>query len=252
MAGLARMAMATHSKVTIKKGDTVVFSSNPIIGNAPAVVKVLNGLARLGAKIITNKEINVHTSGHAKQEDLKLMLKLIKPKYLIPEHGDYYMRLAHRDVAMSVGFPEKNVLLLDNGVVAQLDTAGHCAPTGEKVPADYIMVEGGERSMVGGHVLMDRQLMAENGAVVLLLKVDLKNKKLLGKPKAISRGFIYLSSSQDILNKVGEETIKAFELFVQSRDTIKPDELSEHIQQHVDRILTRLVDKRPLIVPVFE
>jgi len=253
LSALARMAMGTHFIVKIGKNDTIVLSSSPIIGNETAIVKLLNGLARRGAKVITNKDIDVHTSGHAKQEDLKLMLKLINPQYLIPAHGDYYMRLGHKEVAMSVGLNSEQVLLLDNGEVSLLDGKGKLTKTDEKVPANYIMVEGNERSQVEGHVLMDRQLMAENGAIIVLFKVDLKQWKLLAKPRLITRGFVYMGCSEDVMDKVQEAAQKGFEQYgTTHQKDLKPREFLEFIQQHLDVRLVRIVDKRPLIVPIFE
>lgn len=252
LSALARMAMGTHSSIKIGKNDTVVLSSSPIIGNEMSVVKLLNGLARRGAKVITNKEIDVHTSGHAKQEDLKLMIKLIKPQFLIPAHGDYYMRLGHKEVAMSVGMKPEQVLLLDNGEVALLDAQRKLTPTGEKVPANYIMVEGNERSLVEGHCLMDRQLMAENGAIIVLYKADIKNGKLLAPPTLVTRGFVYMNCSQDVIKKLKEAAQKGFEQYFNThKKNVKPDEFLIYIQQHLDVKLNRIVDKRPLIIPIF-
>ena len=252
LSALARMAMGTHASIKVGKNDTVVLSSSPIIGNETAIVKLLNGLSRRGAKVITNRDLDVHTSGHAKQEDLKLMIKLINPHYLIPEHGDYYMRLGHKEVAMSVGMNSEQILLLDNGEVAALDNKGKLEKTGEKVPADSIMVEGPERSLVEGHVLMDRQLMAENGAIIVLFKADLKHWKLVQKPQLVTRGFVYMGCSEDIMEKVQTAAQKGFEQYgVAHQKDIKPRDFLEYIQQHLDIQLTRLVDKRPLIVPIF-
>jgi ribonuclease J len=252
LSALARMAMGTHATIKIGRNDTVVLSSSPIIGNETSVVKLLNGLARRGAKIITNRETDVHTSGHAKQEDIKLMIKLIKPKFLIPVHGDYYMRLGHKEVAMSVGMKSEQVLLLDNGEVALLTPKGTCTPTGEKVPAKYIMVEGNERSLVEGHCLMDRQLMAENGAIVVLYKADIKKGKLLAPPRLVTRGFVYMNCSQDVIKKLTEAAQAGFEQYFNThKKNVKPEEFLQYIQQHLDVKLNRIVDKRPLIVPIF-
>lgn len=253
LSALARMAMGTHVSVKIGKNDTVVLSSSPIIGNETAIVKLLNGLSRRGAKVITSRDIDVHTSGHAKQEDLKLMIKLINPQFLIPAHGDYYMRLGHREVAMTVGMNSEQIFLLDNGEVALLNGKGQLAKTGEKVPADYVMVEGPERSLVEGHVLMDRQLMAENGVIIVLYKADLKTGKLLKPPRLIMRGFVFMNCSKDVLDKIKGEAQKSFEQFWSARGNVaKVEDFLLHAQQHLDVVLTRLVDKRPLIVPIFE
>lgn len=253
VSALARMAMDSHAQVRIQPGDTVVLSSSPIIGNETAIVKVVNGLCRRGAKVITNREIDVHTSGHAKQEDLKLMIKLIKPKYLIPAHGDLYMRMAHRDLGMVCEIPEKNIFLLDNGEVVAGNNQGEFRKTNEKVPAEYIMVEGPERSEVGGSVLEDRQLMSQNGVVWVTFSVRKSDWSLSKKPTVNSRGFVFMDSSQTILNSVVQASEDAFKQFVQKQTlaSISVKNLEDHLHHTLDHVLVRLLDKRPLVVVVF-
>jgi ribonuclease J len=250
MAALARMANHTHTKVKIKPGDTVVLSSSPIIGNETSVVKLVNKLCRSGADVITNKEINIHTSGHAKQEDLKLMIKLIKPKYLIPAHGEYYMRSAHRNVAMAVGMPKNNVFLMDNGEVLE-HTRQTTKKTAERVPNAYVMVEGREQSEVTEHVVLDRQLMAENGTVVLAFHTEKGKLKLKKKPSIASRGFVYSNLNPKMIEEITSAAQASFEQFVQNNSkNVQKRDLVLHIQQHVDRLLVRMLDKRPLVIPV--
>lgn len=251
VSALARMATDNHAKVKLQPGDTVVLSASPIPGNETSVTKVINGLCRLGAKVVTNKEINIHTSGHAKQEDLKLMLKLLNPKYLIPEHGDLYMRTAHKEIGIEFGIPAANIFLMDNGDVAEGDNNLAYAHTKEKVPAGYVMVEGPERSEVGNHILTDRQLMSENGAIAVVFHADKSNYALKNKPTIESRGFVYT----DLSNKVADELMAAgktaFEQFVQShKGNVHKEELEDFIQHSLDRLMVRRLDKRPLILPV--
>lgn len=251
MSALARMASNRHAHVKIKKGDTVVVSASPIIGNEIAIFKVINGLCRLGAKIITNKDLGIHTSGHGKQEDLKLMIRLMKPRYLIPEHGDFYMRTAHKELGMQSSIQEENILILDNGVVTEVRKNGEAVKTKEKVPAGYVMVEGPERSEVASHILMDRQLMAENGAVVVLFPVHPRSFKLKGRPMVESRGFVYF----DLKNKVEDEIKKtgerAFVQFLKANPhKIHEDALLVYLAQTIDRALVKMLDKKPLVLPV--
>ncbi|KKT73797.1 MAG: RNA-metabolising metallo-beta-lactamase, partial [Candidatus Peregrinibacteria bacterium GW2011_GWA2_44_7] len=253
ISALARMAMDTHLQVKIGKGDTVVLSSSPIIGNEGAINKVINNLCQRGAKVITNNEIDVHTSGHAKQEDLKLMIKLISPKYMIPAHGDLYMRMAHRDLAVLCDVPEKNVFLLDNGAVVEGDTNGEYQKTKEKVPAEYIMVEGPEKSQVEGSVLMDRHLMSENGVLIVTLVISKATGLLSQKPEVVSRGFVFMDTSKQVSEKVVQEVEKSFQQFIQKptgNSGDKRKDLEHHIHHSLDRFLVRLLDKRPMVMPV--
>lgn len=250
VSGLARMANDVHAKVKIQPGDTVVLSASPIIGNEPAVMKVINGLCRLGAKVVTNRDIDIHTSGHAKQEDLKLMIKLLKPKYLIPAHGDLYMRMAHRDLAMEVGMPEKNVFLMDNGDVAEGEPSLNFAKTKDKAPANHIMVEGPERSEVGEHILCDRHLMSENGVVTIVFHAT-PSYELKGKPTLETRGFIYMDFSKKVLEEVLATATQSFNTYVNANTgRVNKQALVDTIQSAVDRLLVRMIDKRPLILPV--
>ena len=251
MSALARMASNRHVQVKIKKGDTVVLSASPIIGNETAIFKVINGLCRLGAKIITNKDLGIHTSGHGKQEDLKLMIRLMKPRYLIPEHGDFYMRTAHKELGKQSSIPESNILILDNGVVAEIRKTGEVVKTKEKVPANYVMVEGPDRSEVASHILMDRQLMAENGAVVVLFYVQAKTFRLRAKPLVESRGFVFFDLKNKVTDEIKKTGERAFVQFLKANPhKVNKDALLVYLAQTIDRALVRMLNKKPLVLPI--
>lgn len=249
-AALARIATNDHAHVRIRKGDTIVISASPIIGNEAAIIKVINRLAKKGARIITNKQMPIHTSGHAKQDELMEMINLIKPKYLIPEHGDFYMRSTHAQLGVKCGVPKNHIFLIDNGGVIEVDQTRTMTKSKEKVPVGHVMVEGPERSEVGAHVLMDRQLMAENGVLVVTLRMKRQNKQLIGKPRVESRGFVYADSSAQVLNEIVNGTKTAYDSFRKGNPKrFKEEELVRFIQQSLDRMLVRMLDKRPLVLP---
>lgn len=249
-AALARIAADNHAHVRIKKGDTVVLSSSPIIGNEAAIVKVINMLCRRGAKVITNKDLDVHTSGHAKQEELKMMIRMLKPKFFIPEHGDYYMRSRHAELATECGIAQKNVFLVDNGGVLEISKNHQLTLSKERVPAGYVMVEGDGNFEVGAEILMDRQLMAENGVMIVGFKVNLHGFKLSGQPVLISRGFVFANQEKKVVNEIKITAEKAFHSFKKnSKEKFKESDLLLFIQQSIDRRLVAMLDKRPLVIP---
>ncbi|MFH0776036.1 MAG: ribonuclease J, partial [Patescibacteria group bacterium] len=201
LSALTRIALGEHQTIQIKEGDTVIFSSTPIIGNERAVVAVTNNLLRLGAKVITNKNLDVHTSGHASQEDLKLMHSLLKPKFLVPVHGELHMRHAHRDIAEKIGMEEGNVLLLDNGDILELAPNNIVRKSKSKVRVNNILIDGLGVGDIGTSVLRERQIMSENGIVVIVFRAYAQSGKLVGAPDIISRGFVYMKESSAIVEE---------------------------------------------------
>jgi ribonuclease J len=163
---LARIARSEHKTIEIKKGDTVVVSASPIPGNERAVSSILSSLARLGAKVLYQKILDIHTSGHAYQEDLKLMISLTKPKYFMPIHGEHHMLLAHAELAKGVGVAEANIFTLDNGQQLELSVTG-VKVSDAKIPTGYVFVDGLGVGDVGEVVLRDRQVMSKDGMFVI-------------------------------------------------------------------------------------
>lgn len=249
-AALARIATDNHAHVKIKKSDTVVLSSSPIIGNESAIIKVINMLCRLGAKVITNKDLDVHTSGHAKQEELKMMMRMLKPKFFIPEHGDYYMRSRHAELAVECGIARKDIFLVDNGGILEVSKARHLTLSKERVPAGHVMVESNGNFEVGAEILMDRQLMAENGVMTVSFKVNRNGFKISGAPLVESRGFVFAEQDKKVVSEVKIAAEKAFHSFKKiSKGKFKEQELLLFIKQNIDHRLVAMLDKRPLVIP---
>ncbi len=249
MSALTRMALEDHSSIKIKKGDTVVLSSSPIPGNERAITTVVNNLARLGARIINNQIMDVHTSGHAQQEDLKLMMSLVKPRAIVPVHGEYFMRLGNRDIAMSIGYDEKNCIIVENGGVIEIEN-GIARATGESVQTNYIMVDGLGVGDVGAQVMMDRQTLAENGVLIVLIPVDEKTHKLKGEIDIISRGFIYMKESEELIRAIKEISQKAYHNILEKRADLKRGDIKKYIKESVDKFVHQKIERHPLVLPV--
>lgn len=252
VSALSRMALGEHTHVKISKGDTVVLSSSPIPGNEMAVVKVVNNLTILGAKIINNQIMDVHASGHAQQEDLKLMFTLVQPKYLVPIHGEYFMRKGHLDLIVSqLGLEEKKGIMVENGDVLEIKN-GDLRVTGEKVQTNYILVDGLGMGDIGSQVMIDRQIMAENGVIVVFMKIDKTSKALKENVGIISRGFIYMDESKEIEQGIIETAKNSYRSFAQARTEYPLEEAKLQIREAVDKYVLNKIDRQPLIIPVIE
>lgn len=248
LSALSRIALEEHPTIHIRDGDTVIFSSTPIIGNERAVVSVTNNLLRLGANVITNKHLDVHTSGHANQEDLKLMHSLLKPKYLIPVHGELHMRHAHRELVKSTGVDEGNVLLLDNGDIVELSPNRIVRKSKSKVRVNNILIDGLGVGDIGASVLREREAMSENGVVVIVFRAYAKSGKLVSAPSIISRGFVYMKES----NAIVEETKKiAQKVYEEVNAGGKKDykEVRKEVSRAVSKFIRKRIDREPLILP---
>ena len=194
MAALSRMAASTHRKVSIKPGDVVIFSSHPIPGNEKAVSKVMNELAKKGANVIFQ---DTHVSGHACQEEIKLLYTLTKPKYSIPIHGEYRHLKRHKDLAVEMGIPKENVIILQSGDV--LSISEEKAAVVGRVPAQGILVDGLGVGDVGNIVLRDRQHLSQNGLFIVVVTLDRYNNMLLAGPDIVSRGFVYVRENEQLM-----------------------------------------------------
>jgi len=248
LSALNRVALGEHKDIQLNPGDTVVFSSNPIIGNEQAVVNMTNHLLRRGAKVITNEHMDVHTSGHAKREELKIMLKLMTPQYLIPVHGEYMLRHAHKELAVEIGMEENHVIMAENGDI--IETDGHTMRKSKsKVSANNIFVDGSREGE--GHlskVQLDRQVMAENGVVIIVFRVNEDTGKLIANPGIDSRGFIYLQDSPEIYSKCVDAARKAYEKGQAQKDS--SDAIKLEIKRSVGKIIMQMVNRNPLIMPI--
>jgi ribonuclease J len=247
-AGLMKMITGEHRHLKIKPGDTFVLSSSVIPGNERSVQSVKDNLARQGAIVFHSNLVDIHSSGHAPKEDLKLVMKLIKPKFLVPVHGYYFMRAANGQSAREVGIPKENIILMDNGQVAEL-TKDSFMVTKETVPAFYVMVDGLGVGDVEEVVLRDRRALAAEGMLVIILTLDRDKGRLLKNPDIISRGFIYLKESQELLDEI-RKRIRALTSRLPGYQEVEPDYLKTLIRDQVGQYLYNKTRRRPMILPV--
>ncbi len=247
---LARIARSEHKTIEIKKGDTVVVSASPIPGNERAVSGILSNLARLGARVLYQKILDIHTSGHAYQEDLKLMISLTKPTFFMPIHGEHHMLLAHAELAKSVGVPDSNIFTLDNGQQLELSHQG-VRVADAKIPTGYVFVDGLGVGDVGEVVLRDRQVMSKDGMFVIIMLIDRKTGRLTTQPDIISRGFIYMKGSEDLLKEVKHEVRKVVE--TKSKQKVQEPNWSfirSEVRDTVGEFLFQRTERRPMVLPV--
>jgi len=247
-AGLMKIINGEHRHVSIKPGDTFILSSSIIPGNERSVQSVKDNLARQGAIVYHSALVDIHSSGHAPKDDLKLVMKLIKPKFLVPVHGYYFMRAANGQSAREVGIPKENVFLMDNGQVAEL-TPGEFKVTKEMVPAFYVMVDGLGVGDVEEVVLRDRRALAAEGMIVVIMTMDRDKGRLLKNPDIISRGFIYLKENQELLDEI-RNRIRSLTSRLPSYREIEPDYLKTLIRDQVGQYLYGKTRRRPMILPV--
>lgn len=250
-AGLARMARGDHKTIKIKAGDTVVISASPIPGNERSVVAVLDNLTREGANVIYNKILDIHTSGHAQQEELKLMMSLVKPKFFIPIHGEHHMLAAHGKLAQQVGFTEDRVKILENGDALEINSMGEGKRVENAVETGYVFVDGLGIGDVGEVVIRDRQVMANDGMFVIIATLDRRTSKLINAPDIISRGFIYMKNNEDIIREVKHEVRKMVDSHA-SKKNLEPNwaYLRQIIRDEVGEYLFQKTNRRPMILPV--
>jgi ribonuclease J len=248
MSALSRMGLGSHMQIQIKPGDTVVLSSSPIPGNERAIATISNNLVRFGAKIITNNDMDVHTSGHGNQEDLKLMYSLLRPKYLIPIHGELSMRHAHKDLVMALGHEERDIAMLENGDILELDHQKNMRKSKSKVPANMVMVEGSDSGgNVATQIQTERQHLAHNGILIVLYRVYQHNMTLIADPAITSRGFIYMQDSNEVINEATQVAKKAY---LDWQDSDRKSDAKDLIKSALLRFLQKRIAKQPVIVPI--
>lgn len=245
---LSRMAFGEHTQVKIKTGDTVVLSSSPIPGNERSISAIINNLCREGAEVIHSKTMQVHVTGHAFQEELKMMLTKVNPKYFIPIHGEYHMRMAHKKLARNLGISEDNIFLIDNGDVVEFKN-GKARKLKATVPAGIVMVDGLGVGDVGEIVLRDRQAMAKEGMFVVIATIDRKTGKLISSPDIISRGFVYMREQEDLINRTRSAVKK---IFAGGDKKTKKDAtyLKQKVRDDIGQFLYNETQRRPMILPV--
>ena len=244
MAALSRMAGNNHKKISIMPGDTVIFSAHPIPGNEKAVTNVINELQMKGADVIFQ---DVHVSGHACQEEIKLIYSLVKPKYAIPVHGEYKHRKAQAKIAAQLGMPKENIFMLQSGDVLEMDD--NRAAVNEKVPVGAILVDGLGVGDVGNVVLRDRQHLAEDGIMIVVMALESHSDQLISGPDIVSRGFVYVRESDELL----DEARLLVEVAVQNcLDKGKTDwgKLKGTVKDVLSDFVWKKTKRRPMILPI--
>ena len=245
MAALSRMAANIHKKVTIKPNDTIIFSSNPIPGNEKAVSKVINELSRKGADVIFQ---DAHVSGHACQEEIKLIYSLVKPKYAVPVHGEYRHLKAQAGIARELGIPKENIFILSSGDVLELNEEEPAAVT-QKVRTGAILVDGLGVGDVGNIVLRDRQHLAEDGIMIVVLTLEKYSSRLLAGPDIVSRGFVYVRESEDLMDEARIVVEDAIDICLDKHIT-DWGKIKNIIKDSLGEFLWKRTKRNPMILPI--
>ena len=248
LAALSRIANGTHKQIKLKENDLVVFSSSAIPGNAISISRTINKLYLKGVKVYTNTSLNdVHTSGHGNQEELKLMIRLINPKYFMPFHGEHRMLKTHADLGIACGIPKENTFVLENGDVLEM-YKGEIKKSNEKIQAGDVYVDGNRIGNVGNAVMKDRKTMASDGIVVVIANIDTKNNILLGNPNITTRGFVLVNDNQELLKQLEEIVKKA--IITKLKGHINYNEIKSEIVTELAEYIMDKTGRKPIILPV--
>lgn len=247
MAALSRIAHGTHRQVQLQPGDTVIFSSSPIPGNTTGVNKLINILIEAGVEVIHGKINNIHTSGHGGQQEQKLMLRLIKPKFFMPVHGEYRMQKIHAQLAMDTGIPKDNIFIMENGDVLALTKdsarlAGH-------FNAQDIYVDGNRIGEIGAAVLKDRRDLSEDGVVLAVATVNFQSQMILAGPDILSRGFIYMRESGDLIRESQRILFNAIRIALKNKDA-NIQSVNGAIVNALRPFLYEKTEREPIIIPM--
>lgn len=248
MAALSRMAASEHRQIEIVPGDTVIISAHPIPGNERLVGRTINQLYKLGARVVHGETHGVHVSGHAAQEELKWMLNLCRPKYFVPIHGEYRMLWQHRRLATEVGVPEENVFVLDIGDVLEFRPDGSAVVTG-RVPSGQVFVDGLGVGDVGNVVLRDRRQLSQDGILIAVVTIDKRTGAVVAGPDIVSRGFVYIRESEELLDEARERLQEALAQ-MSERQMTQWNVLKNNMRDALSRFLYERTKRRPIILPV--
>ncbi|MGU8010072.1 ribonuclease J1 [Streptococcus suis] len=247
MAALSRIAHGTHRQVQLQPGDTVIFSSSPIPGNTTGVNKLINILIEAGVDVIHGKINNIHTSGHGGQQEQKLMLRLIKPKYFMPVHGEYRMQKIHASLAVDTGVPKDNIFIMENGDVLALTKDS--ARLAGQFNAQDIYVDGNRIGEIGAAVLKDRRDLSEDGVVLAVTTVDFNSKMILAGPDILSRGFIYMRESGELIRESQRVLFNAIRIAMRNKDA-NIQTVNGAIVNALRPFLYEKTEREPIIIPM--
>lgn len=246
---LMRIANREHKYVQLHKGDSVIFSSSVIPGNERSIQSLKDVLMTQGATVYHSKLLDIHASGHAQQEDLKLMINLVKPKYLIPIHGHRFMLQMHANIAIGMGIAQNRTAVVGNGRVMTLNK-GELNITKKRVATNYVMVDGLGIGDVGQIVLRDRQALSQDGMIVIISVVNTRTGRVKGNPDIISRGFVYLRESKPLLAEIRKKTKAIVEYAASADGTANWDYVKDNIRNQLGKLLFKKTKRRPMILPV--
>lgn len=252
VSALNRIANDEHPHINLRKGDTVVLSSSPIVGNERAIHTVINQLCLRGANVIHNQILDVHASGHGYQDELIRMINYIKPKYFLPVHGEFFMRQGHALLATEkCGIPEENIIMLQNGDVLIGEKDGRFYRSEElTVETKYILIDGLGEGHVGSNVQINREVMSKNGAVIIILVVNGKNMRLAKRPEIVTRGFIYMHEADEITREMCHLAEDAYRKLIEKNPGADRKDIKRYISQTVDKYTHTKLERSPLIVPL--
>ena len=246
LSALTRMSKMEHRQIEIRRGDVVVFSAHPIPGNEKLVSRVINDLFAIGATVIYDSVSEIHVSGHARQEELKLMLSLVQPKFFIPIHGEKRHLIQHKEMSIKIGLKEENVFLLSNGDVLEVDK-NEAKVTG-KVPSGNILVDGLGVGDIGNIVLRDRKHLSEDGLIVVVIPLK-ESDKIADKIEIISRGFIYVKESEELIDDIKAVVVESIEGF-ERRDMSQFNYIKNVIRDNLKAFLLEKTGRNPMILPI--
>lgn len=249
MAGLSRMADGSHRQVQIHAGDTVIISASPIPGNENSVGRTIDNLMRLGAHVVTSHNTRVHVSGHGSQEDLKTMLSLVHPKFFIPVHGEYRMLCSHAGLAESLGVKKQNILIGENGSVFEL--TNRSAKINGKVQAGAVFVDGLGVGDVGNIVIRDRQQLAQDGVVIVVIALEKGSNQVLAGPDIVSRGFVYVRDSEGLLTEA-KDRIESILDRCEAGNVTEWNAIKTQIRDSLGKYFFERTKRRPMILPIIQ
>lgn len=248
MSALYRMAFGEHAQVSLGTSDLVVLSSSAIPGNEKLVGRIINELSKNGVKVLHDSVVEVHVSGHACQEELKLMQGLIKPKYFIPIHGEFRHLAANRELALDMGMSPENIFISDIGKVLEIDARG--ARFGGTVPSGNVLVDGYGVGDVGNIVLRDRKHLSQDGLIVVVATVDAEAQLLMSGPDVVSRGFVYVRESEQLMEDIRRRAVDIIEAELDKGPRVDRIQLKTRVKDDLAKFLYQQTKRKPMILPI--